>query len=70
MAVIRLLHGEVVLGNVWLDEYEIIKCYLQGRIAGARSSKGFLNKEPQWQDSTGAQPVSADDRREWPDGLD
>ena len=62
-----LLHGEVVVGHVSLDEDEVVEGDLQGGEAGARTPERFLDEGAQRQDAVRA-PLARS--RNGPDHLD
>lgn len=70
MSVRRLLGGKVVLGNVGLDENQIIERDLESRVASARATQRLLDEGSQRQHGLASQLTSACGRGEGPDGLD
>lgn len=70
MSVRGLLSRKVVLGNMRLDENQVIERDLEGRVASARAAQRLLNKGSQRQHGLASQLTSACGRGEGPDGLD
>lgn len=70
MSVRGLLGRKVVLGNMRLDENQVIERDLEGRVASARATQRLLNKGSQRQHGLASQLTSACGRGEGPDGLD
>lgn len=70
MTVVRLFHGEIVLGDMGLDQDEIVQGDLERGVAGARSAERLLDEGAQGQNGLAADIIVADDRRKWPDGFD
>lgn len=68
--VLGLLHGEVNLGDVRLDEDEVVKCDLEGRVAGPGSAERLLNKGSKRQHTAAGALVATGRHREGPNHLD
>jgi len=68
-AIIWLLHGEVMLGDMGLNKNQVIQSYLESRVAGAGATKRLLDKGSQREDSLAAELTAADHRGQGPDGL-
>jgi hypothetical protein len=45
--VMRLLHGEVMLGHVRLDHDEVVQGHLEGVVASTRPTQGLLDVGPE-----------------------
>jgi len=63
-----LLHGEVMGGNVRLDQDQIIESHLQGRVTRARAAQSLLDELPERQYTV--EVGTAWHRRCRPDGFD
>jgi len=50
--VFRLGHGEVVLGQVRLDQDQVVQGNLESRVAGARAAEGLLDEHAERKYST------------------
>lgn len=70
LPVIRLLHGEIMLGHVRFDEHEVVQCNLKGGVTGPRAAQRLLDESAQGKDGLAAELVAADNGRQGPDGLD
>lgn len=70
MVIVGLLHGEIVLGNMGLDEDQIIQCYLEGGVAGTGASQGLLNESSEGEHGFAAKLTAAYHGREGPNRLD
>jgi hypothetical protein len=69
--IFRLSSGEVLLGQVRLDEDQVVQGNLQGGVASARSTESLLDKGTQRKDSTTRTSLTAALRlSELPDDLD
>jgi hypothetical protein len=68
-AIIWLLHGEVMLGDMGLNKNQVIQSYLESRVAGAGATKRLLDKGSQREDSLAAELTAADHGGQGPDGL-
>lgn len=67
--ILVLLHSKATLGNVRLDEDEIVQRDLQGRVASARAPERLLDKGAQRQHGPVARLRAARSGREGPDGF-
>lgn len=70
VAILGLLHGEVVLGHMGLDENQVVQGNLQRGVAGAGAPESLLDKGAQRQDCLATKLAAASHRGEGPDRLD
>jgi hypothetical protein len=53
-----LLHSEVMLGQVRLDEDQVVQGNLQGGVAGARTAKSLLDESAQGKHTTSSNSLA------------
>lgn len=70
MAVVGLFHGEISLWELVLDQDQIVKGDLQGRVAGTGPTKRLLDEGAQRKHTRAVGLVATDHRRCGPDRLD
>jgi hypothetical protein len=70
MTILGLLHDEVVLGHMGLNEDQVVQSHLEGGVASARASKSLLDKSTQRQNCLATKFTAACHRGERPDRFD
>jgi hypothetical protein len=67
---VGLLHGEIMRGNVRLDQDEVVESHLKRRVTRARTAQSLFDELPERQDArAGAKVGAARNRRSRPYGF-